>query len=64
MKFELFGYCLSWMGVVYSLFVIWITYKAFMNLSELLKQIVKINLVKEITILIVSIIYILVYHLS
>ena len=65
MNFALFGYLISLLAIVYSVFVIYITcltaldvYKTFGFLPA------EINLNKEIFLLVISIAYIATYHLS
>lgn len=64
MNLILFGYLLSLVGILYSVVSILITYLAFRKLSEYMKEIVEVNLNKELLILVVAIIYIVTYHLS
>ena len=64
MNLTLFGYLLALVGILYSVVSIIVTYLAFRKLSEYMKEIVEVNLNKELLILIVSIIYIVTYHLS
>ena len=64
MNLTLFGYLLALVGILYSVVSIIITYLAFRKLSEYMKEIVEVNLNKELLILVVAIIYIVTYHLS
>lgn len=65
MNFELLGYILSILGVVYSVFVIYITYSTARNIQKTFGTLpVEINLNKEIFVLVVAIAYIATYHLS
>ena len=65
MNFALLGYILALVGVLYSIYVIGFTFYAFTKLSDFQKSLIEsINLGKEIIILVVSLAYIITYHIS
>ena len=64
MNFALLGYVLSVIGIIYSILVFSITMYNFTKLSSYLREQVEIKLGKETLVLIVSIAYIVTYHIS
>ena len=64
MNFVLLGYVLSVIGIVYFLLVLSLTMHNFTKLPSYLQERVEIKLGKETLVLIVSIAYIVTYHLS
>lgn len=64
MNFALLGYVLSVIGIVYSLLVFGITLYNFIKLPSYLQEQAKIELGKELLILVISISYIVTYHIS
>ena len=64
MNFALFGYLISLLAIVYSLFCIVLTYRTYKELTFRQRINAEINLNKEIIILVVAIAYIATYHLS
>ena len=65
MNFALFGCILALVGVLYSIYVIGFTFYTFTKLSDFQKSLIEsINLGKEIIILVVSLGYIIIYHIS
>ena len=64
MNFELLGYILSILGLIYSVFCIIITYITYKELTFRQRILAEINLNKEVFILVVAIAYIATYHLS
>ena len=65
MNFELLVYILSILGVVYSVFVIYLTYSTARDMQKNFGILpAEINLNKEILVLVVAIAYIATYHLS
>ena len=64
MNLALFGYLLALAGILYSVVIIVLTYIAFRELSAFMKNVVEVNLNKELFIFVVAIIYIVTYHLS
>ena len=65
MNFTLFGYILALVGLVYSIYVIGATFYTFTKLSAFQQSLIEsINLGREIIILVVSLGYIITYHIS
>lgn len=64
MNFTLLGYVLSVIGIIYFLLVFSVTMYNFTKLPSYLQKHVEIKLGKEILILVVSISYIVTYHIS
>ena len=64
MNFALLGYVLSVIGIIYSLLAFGITFYNFTKLSSYLQEQAEIKLGKETLVFIVSIAYIVTYHLS
>lgn len=64
MNFALLGYLLSVIGIIYFLLVFSITVYTFTKLPLYLKEQAKIDLGREILILVISISYIVTYHIS
>ena len=64
MNFALLGYILSVIGIIYSLLAFGVTMYNFAKLPIYLQELAEIRLGKETLILIVSIAYIVTYHLS
>ena len=64
MNFALLGYILSIIGIIYFLLVFSITLYNFTKLPLYLKEQAKIDLGREILILVISISYIVIYHIS
>ena len=64
MNFALLGYVLSVIGIIYSLLAFGITMYNFTKLPGYLQELVEIKLGKETLVLIVSIAYIVTYHIS
>ena len=64
MNFELLGYVLSILGLIYSVFCIIITYRTYKELTFRERINAEISLNKEVFILVVAIAYIATYHLS
>lgn len=65
MNFELLGYILFILGLIYSVVVMLSTYSAALDVQKTFGFLpVEINLNKEIIILVVAIAYIATYHLS
>lgn len=65
MNIALFGYILALVGLVYSIYVIGATFYTFTKLSAFQQSLIEsINLGKEIIILVVSLGYIITYHIS
>lgn len=65
MNIALFCYILAWLGVIYFFLVIGFTYHGYTKLTRLEKQSVgTIDVTKQFLVLIVSIIYIITYHIS
>ena len=63
MNLVLLGYLLALAGILYSVVVILLTYLAFRELSVFMKNVIEVNLNKELLVLVVAIIYIVTYHL-
>ena len=63
MNLVLLGYLLALAGILYSIVVILLTYLAFRELSVFMKNVIEVNLNKELLVLVVAIIYIVTYHL-
>lgn len=64
MNFALLGYVLSVIGIIYSLLAFSVTMYNFTKLPSYLQKHVEIDLGKQTLVLIVSIAYIVTYHLS
>ena len=64
MNFALLGYVLSVIGIIYFLLVFIVTMYNFTKLHSYLQEHVEILLGKEILILVISISYIVIYHIS
>ena len=64
MNFTLLGYILSVIGIIYSLLAFGVTMYNFAKLPIYLKEQAQINLDRELLILVVSIAYIVTYHIS
>lgn len=65
MNFALLGYILAWIGIIYSVGMIVFVFITYKQLSELQKRtITEINLAKESIIFLLSIVYIITYHIS
>ena len=65
MNFILLGYILAWIGIIYSVGMIVVVFITYKQLSELQKRMVtEINLGKESIIFLLSIVYIVTYHIS
>ena len=64
MNFALFGYLISLLAIVYSLFRIVVTYRTYRELTFRKRTLVEIAIGKNILTIVVSIIYIAAYHLS
>ena len=63
MNFALFGYLISLLAMVYSLFCIVVTYRTYKELTFRQRIIAEIAIGKNILTIVVSIIYIATYHL-
>ena len=64
MNFALLSYVLSVIGIIYSILVFSVTMYNFTKLPSYLQEQVEIKLGKETLVLIVSIAYIVTYHIS
>lgn len=64
MNFTLLGYALSFIGIIYFLLVFSTTLYNFTKLPRYLQEHVEILLGREILILVISISYIVIYHIS
>lgn len=64
MNFALLGYVLSVIGIIYSILVFSVTMYNFTKLPSYLQEHVEIKLGKEFLILVISISYIITYHIS
>ena len=64
MNFTLFGYILSWICLAYSVFTLLITYIAYTQLTPFQKRCASITLGKEYSILAISVVFIVTYHIS
>ena len=64
MNFALFGYLISLLAIVYSLFCIVVTYKTYKELTFRERTLAEIDIGKNILTIVVAIIYIATYHLS
>jgi len=65
MNFTLLGYILAWIGIIYSVGMILFVFITYRQLSELQKRMItEINLGKESIILLISLVYIITYHIS
>lgn len=65
MNFTLLGYILAWIGIIYSVGMIVFVFITYRQLSEFQKRtITEINLAKESITLIISLVYIITYHIS
>ena len=63
MNFALFGYLISLLAIVYSLFSIVLTYRTYKELTFRQRILAEIALGKNILTIVVAIIYIAIYHL-
>ena len=63
MNFALFGYLISLLAIVYSLFCIVVTYRTYKELTFQEKTLAEIVIGKNILTIVVAIIYIATYHL-
>ena len=63
MNLALFGYLISLLAIVYSLFCIVVTYKTYKELTFREITLAEIAIGKNILTIVVSIIYIVTYHL-
>lgn len=65
MNNALFGYILAWLGVIYAVVSIALVFIAYKQLSELQRRLItKIDLGKESITFLISIVYIITYHIS
>ena len=64
MDFALFGYLISLLAIVYSLFCLVLTYRTYKELTFSQRILAEIALGKNILTIVVAIIYIAIYHLS
>ena len=64
MNFALFGYLISLLAIVYSLFSIVLTYRTYKELTFRERILAEIAIGKNILTIVVAIIYIATYHLS
>ena len=64
MNFALFGYLISLLAIVYSLFCIAIAYRTYKELTFRQRTTAEIVIGKNILTIVVAIIYIAIYHLS
>ena len=64
MNFALFGYLISLLAIVYSIFYIVVTYRTYKELTFSERIIAEIAIGKYILTIVVAIIYIATYHLS
>lgn len=64
MNFVLLGYILAWLGIIYSVGLTILTFLAYNQLSYLGKKLATITLGKELLIFIISLVYIITYHIS
>ena len=64
MDFALFGYLISLLAIVYSLFCIIVTYRTYKELTFSQRTLAEIAIGKNILTIVVAIIYIAIYHLS
>lgn len=64
MNFILLGYILAWLGITYSIGIAILTFLAYNQLSSIGKSLATITLGKELLIFIVSLVYIITYHIS
>ena len=68
MNFTLLGYILSWVTVIWTIAVIAFTVYEYNKLTQLDKSIIAanggINASKHLVVLIISVVYIIVYHIS
>ena len=64
MNFALFGYLISLLVIVYSLFSIVITYRTYKELAFRQRILAEIAIGKNILTIVISITYIAIYHLS
>ena len=64
MNFALFGYLISLLVIVYSLFCIVVTYRTYKELTFRQRILAEIAIGKNILTIVVAIIYIAIYHLS
>ena len=63
MNFALFGYLISLLAIVYSLFSILVTYRTYKELTFSQRILAEIAIGKNILTIVVAIIYIAIYHL-
>ena len=64
MNFALFGYLISLLVIIYSLFSIVVTYRTYKELTFRQRILAEIAIGKNILTIVVAIIYIAIYHLS
>ena len=68
MNFTLLGYILSWVTVIWTIAVIAFTVYEYNKLTQLDKSIIAVNggidASKHLVVLIISVVYIIVYHIS
>ena len=65
MNIALFGYILAWFGVIYAVVSIILAFIFYKQLSESQKRaITEIKLAKELITFLISIVYIITYHIS
>ena len=64
MNFALFGYLISLLAIVYSLFCLVLTYRTYKELTFRQRILAEIALGKNVLTIVVAIIYIATYHLS
>ena len=64
MNFALFGYLISLLAIVYSIFYIVVTYRTYKELNFRERTLAEIAIGKNILTIVVAITYIAIYHLS
>lgn len=65
MNLELFGAILAYIGLVWSALSIWSTWMYyFKGLTDIGRRIVTIHLEKQIITFVISLVYLIVYHIS
>ncbi len=64
MNIALFGYILAWLGVIYCIIAVVVTYNEYSKLTYAMQQRASINFNIPLIILVISVAYIATYHIS